>query len=112
METTNTRIKHIVLRRARFIRAVRPLFSSTVLALSIVLVSLYALAQKVWLAHVVANMPAASDVFALLHFFESALMNTSFAVQVLSLMLAAGVVWIARDVASVVTRLEFALQRA
>ncbi len=96
---TNSRIKQIVLRRARFIRVVRPFVSSTALASMLSLGSLYALAKQVWVARVLENMPSPADGVAVLRFFEAAFLNTSFVVQVLSVVLVVGMVWVARNAA-------------
>lgn len=96
---TNSRIKQVVLRRARFIRAVRPFVSGTALATVLSVGSLYALGREVWVARVLENMPSPANFAAMLRFFEVAFLNTSFAVQVLSLVLVFGMLWVARDTA-------------
>lgn len=96
---TNSRIKQVVLRRARFIRTVRPFVSGTALATVLSAASLYALGREVWVARVLENMPSPANLLALLRFFEAAFLNTSFAVQVLSLVLVFGMLWVARDTA-------------
>ncbi len=100
--TTNSRIKSVVLRRARFIHTVRPLVSGTALALALVLVSVYSISREVWVARVIENMPSPANVAAFWRFIEVAFLNTSFAVQVLSVLLVAGTIWVARDVARTV----------
>ena len=97
--TTNSRIKHTVLRRARFIRTLRPLLSGTVLGSVAVIVTLYALGREVWVARVLENIPLQAGIVAVARFFEIALLNTSFAVQVLLVLLIAGIIWVARDTA-------------
>lgn len=101
---TNSRIKQVVLRRARFIRLVRPFISGTALASVVTLVSVYALGREVWVARVLENMPSPADGVAVLRFFEAAFLNTSFAVQVLSLLLLSAMVWVCRDAARFVQR--------
>ncbi len=96
---TNSRIKQVVLRRARFIRTVRPFVSGTALASVLTLGSLYALGREVWVARVLENMPSPANLTALLRFFEAAFLNTSFGVQVLSVLLVFGMMWVARDAA-------------
>ncbi len=98
---TNSRIKQVVLRRARFIRTVRPFVSGTALASVLTLGSLYALGREVWVARVLENMPSPANLAALLRFLEAAFLNTSFAVQALSLVLIFGMLWVARDTAQV-----------
>ena len=96
---TNSHIKNTVLRRARFIRAARPLLSGTVLGSIAVLFALYAIGREVWVAHVLENIPVQAGVLAVARFFEVAFLNTSFAVQALSLVLVFGMLWVARDTA-------------
>jgi len=100
---TNSRIKTVVLRRARFIYTVRPFLSGTVLGLVVAGISLYALGREVWVARVLENIPVQAGALAVLRFFEVAFMNTTFAVQVLSVLLVFGVLWIARDAARTIS---------
>ncbi len=95
---TNSKIKKTVLARARYIRAIRPVLSCTTFAVVVVAGSLYALGREVWVARVFENMPSLANVFAVLRFFESAFMNTTFVVQMISLLLVFGMVWIVRVV--------------
>ncbi len=97
METTNSRIKQVVLRRARTIRLVRPLLSDAFLGSVVAVVSLYAIGREVWVARVLENMPSPANIASFVRFFEVAFLNTSFAVQLLSVLLIAGMVWVARD---------------
>lgn len=96
---TNSRIKAVVLTRARRIHVLRPFLSGTVLGLLVAATSLYALGREVWIARVLENIPVQAGVLAVVRFFEVAFMNTSFAVQALSILLVFGVMWIARDAA-------------
>lgn len=96
---TNSRMQQVVLRRARFIRAVRPLFSGAALGALVIVAALYAIGREVWVARVLENMPSPANIAAFLRFFEIAFLNTSFFVQVLTLLLVAGMYWIARDIA-------------
>ena len=97
--TTNSRIKEVVLRRARFVHTVRPLISGTLLALLLVAASVYSIGREVWIARVIENMPSPANIAAFWRFVEVAFLNTSFVVQVLSVLLVAGTIWVARDVA-------------
>lgn len=94
---TNSRIKSVVLRRARFIRAARLVTSGTVLAIVLATGSLYAIGREVWVARVIENMPSPAHVAAFVHFFQVAFLNTTFVVQALSLLLVFAVVFIARE---------------
>jgi hypothetical protein len=42
-------------------------------------------------------MPSPANLAAFVRFFEVAFLNTSFVVQILSVLLIAGMVWVARD---------------
>lgn len=97
METTNSRIKQVVLRRARTIRLVRPFLSGAFLGSVVAVVSLYAIGREVWVARVLENMPSPANIVSFARFFEAAFLNTSFVVQALSVLLIAGMVWVARD---------------
>lgn len=97
METTNSRIKQVVLLRAHTIRLVRPLLSGAFLGGMVVVVSLYAIGREVWVARVLENMPSLANIAGFVRFFEVAFLNTSFVVQVLSVLLIAGMVWVVRD---------------
>ena len=96
---TKSSIRKIVLRRARFIHVVRPLLSGTLFGALAAILALYFLGREVWVARVFENMPSLMDVAALTMFLERAFLNTSFAVQVLTVVLVAGVIWAARDTA-------------
>jgi|TARA_R110000824_G_scaffold401771_1_gene615890 hypothetical protein len=97
METSNSRTRQVVLRRVRTIRLIRPLLSGTVLGGAVAAASLYALGREVWVAHVIENMPSPANLLAFVRFLEAAFLNTSFVVQVLSVLLVAGMVWVVRD---------------
>lgn len=100
METmSNSRIQKVVLRRARTIAIMRPLVSSAALGVVAIVASLYVISREVWVARVLENMPSPANMAAFFRFFEVAFLNTSFAVQVLTLLLIAGMYWVARDIA-------------
>jgi hypothetical protein len=100
METmSNSRIQKVVLRRARTIAFMRPLISSTALGVVAIVASLYVISREVWVARVLENMPSPTNIAVFFRFFEVAFLNTSFAVQVLTLLMVAGMYWIARDIA-------------
>lgn len=100
METmSNSRIQKVVLRRARTISRIRPLFSGAALGVVAIIASLYVISREVWVARVLENMPSPANLAAFFRFFEVAFLNTSFAVQVLTLLMVAGMYWVARDIA-------------
>lgn len=86
------------MRRVRIMHAVRPFLSGTALASFLFLLAVWGIGREVWVAHVFANMPAASDVTAVTRFFAMAFLNTRFVVQVLTVLAAASLIWGAREV--------------
>jgi hypothetical protein len=100
METMpNSRVQKVVLRRARTIAVLRPCISGAMLGVVVIGVSLYVISREVWVARVLENMPSPANLAAFFRFFEVAFLNTSFAVQVLTLLMVAGMYWVARDIA-------------
>ncbi len=95
----NSRIQNVVLRRARTIALLRPLMSGATLGVLVIAASLYVISREVWVARVFENMPSPANITAFFRFFEVAFLNTSFAVQVLTLLMVAGMYWVARDIA-------------
>lgn len=96
---TNSRIKSVVLQRARFVHSIRPLISDTLLVFVLMLISVYCISREVWVARVLENMPSPAHLAAFWRFVEAAFLNTSFAVQILSVLLVAGTIWVARSMA-------------
>ncbi len=90
-------ISNTVMRRVRIIHTLRPLLSGTALGSSLVLLAAWGIGREVWVAHVIQNMPALTDVTALEHFMVAAFVNTRFVVQLLTLGAAAALVYTATD---------------
>lgn len=101
-----SRIKQNVMRRVHTIHAVRPFTSGTAVAFALLGVSLYAIGRVVFVAQVFRNMPSGGDVAAIFQFFLAAFMNTSFVVQVLSVLVVMSALWMVRDISrmTVLTR--------
>ena len=91
------------MRRVRIIRAVRPFVSNAAGAVALLVISLYFLGREVFVAQVFRNMPKAGDYAAVLRFFEAAFLNTSFVVQLLTVVAALGGLWLARECARLLT---------
>ncbi len=91
--------KQIVMSRVRAIHAMRPFVSTSALCVALVLVSVYAVSQEIWVAQVIANMPSVTDVAALSKFFAVAFLNTSYIVKAFSIVAVGSVVWLAREIA-------------
>lgn len=100
---TNSRIKIVVLARARRIQLLRPFLSGAMLGSVLTGISLYALGREVWVARVFENIPIQNGALAVTRFFEVAFMNTTFVVQVLSILFVFGVLWSARETARLVS---------
>jgi hypothetical protein len=94
----NPTISHIVMRRVRVIHAVRAFFIPVSSGLAFML-ALWGIGREVWVAKVFENMPAVADMPAVLSFFASAFLHTDFAVQILSILAAASVAWLAYGIA-------------
>ena len=90
------------MRRVYFVHAVRPFVSNTAGAFVLLSLSLYLLGREVFVAQVFRNMPAA-DSAAILRFAEAAFLNTTFVVQVLTIVAAVAGLWLARECIRLVT---------
>jgi len=90
------------MRRVYFVHAVRPFVSNTAGAIVLLGLSLYLLGREVFVAQVFRNMPTA-DSAAILHFAEAAFLNTTFLVQVLTVLAAIAGLWLARECVRLIT---------
>jgi len=91
------------MRRVYFVHAVRPFLSNAAGAVVLMAASLYLLGRQVFVAQVFRNMPSTSDYAALLRFFEAAFLNTSFVVQLLTVLAALASVWLVRECTRLLT---------
>lgn len=91
--------KAIVMSRVRAIHALRPLISSTTLAVFLFVFALAGIGKEVWVAKIIENMPSVANVSAFVNFFLSAFMSTTFMVQALSVIVLAALIYIARETA-------------
>lgn len=96
--TAPSNIQKNVMRRVRFIRAVRPFSSAAAGAAYLLVVSLYLIGRDVFVAQVFRNAPHTANVAAVLRFFEAAFLNTTFAVQALSVLTLLAVLWLAHEI--------------
>ena len=99
--TSNSNIHTNVMRRVRFVHAVRPFISNAAGAVALLGLSLYMLGREVFVAQVFRNMPSA-DPAAVLRFMEAAFLNTTFVVQAVTVLAAVAGLWLARECARVV----------
>jgi hypothetical protein len=83
--TSSSSISNTVMRRVRIIAAVRPFLSGTALASVLFLLAVWGIGREVWVAHIIQNMPQATDITALTRFLVAAFLNTRFIVQVLTI---------------------------
>lgn len=92
-----SRIEHIVMRRVRRIRALRPLISSGALASAVFVVALWGIGREVWVARVLQNAPRNATMLP--QFYLAAFDHTRFVVQLLTLLTLASLVYLARETA-------------
>ena len=89
------------MRRVHTIHALRPLVSGGSLSVLVMLLALYGIGQKVWVARVFENAP--SDVFELSRFFVYAFSHTDLVVQVLAVVMLVSVIYLARETAKFIS---------
>jgi hypothetical protein len=89
-------ISRNVMRRVRFVHAVRPFVSNAAGACVLLAFSLYLIGREVWVAQVFRNMPR-TDYSATLRFVEVAFLNTTIIVQALTVLTALAGVYLARE---------------
>ncbi|HEY0010929.1 MAG TPA: hypothetical protein VGB97_03410 [Candidatus Paceibacterota bacterium] len=97
MTETDNRVRRNVMRRVRFVHAVRPFISGAAGAAVLLVISLYLLGREVFVAQVVRNMAVATDPAAFLRFIEAAFLNTTFVVQATTLAAGIAVLWLVRE---------------
>jgi len=90
-------IEHIVMRRVRAIRVLRPILSAGTLSIAIFIVALWGIGREVWVARVFQNMPHSGDLLAIGNFYLAAFNHTRFVVQALTFIAFASVVYFARE---------------
>ncbi|MEA2701737.1 MAG: hypothetical protein QOE22_446 [Candidatus Parcubacteria bacterium] len=96
--TNSSNLSRNVMRRVRFVHAVRPFTSNAAGAIALLGISLYMLGREVFVAQVFRNVPAA-DLSSILRFAEAAFLNTTFAVQALVVLALLAGLWLARECA-------------
>lgn len=106
-----SKIKQTVMRRVYVMHALRPIVSSTMLAVLVMGVSLFELGKLVFVAQVFRNMPAVEDVPALLQFFLNAYLNTDVGVQLCTVLVLLAVAWIVKDTARLIALPKMAYTR-
>lgn len=84
------------MRRVRFAYAVRPFLSNAAGAVALLGLSLYMLGREVFVAQVFRNLPS-TDPSIVFRFMESAFLNTSFAVQTLTVLALLAGLWLGRE---------------
>jgi len=99
---TDSHIEDAVMLRVRTVHAVRPLLSGAMLALVLVVLSLYGIGREVWVAMVFQNVPHQSAMAAL-HFFVAAFANTRIVVQSLIVVAFAATLYLARETARLIS---------
>lgn len=96
--TPDSTVSRVVMRRVRAIHATRLFAAPAASALALV-IALWGIKREVWVAKVFENMPALTDVPAVLSFYASAFLGTGLSVQLLCILLAASALWLASEFA-------------
>lgn len=91
-------VLNTVMRRVRVIHHVRT-FAPGVVSVVLLMGALFGLGREVWVAKVLENMPSLANIPATLSFFVSAFLHTELFVQILSIVVLAALVWLAREIA-------------
>jgi len=94
----NSKIQKTVMRRIYAIRLMK-LVVAPLAALAALLVALWGIGREVWVAKVLENMPALSDVPGILTFGTTAFIQTDLIVQTLSVLFIAAILWLASELA-------------
>ena len=94
----NSKIHTTVMRRIYAIRTMK-LAAAPLAALVALAVALWGIGREVWVAKVLENMPALSDVPGILAFGTTAFIQTDLMVQTLSILLIAAILWLASELA-------------
>jgi hypothetical protein len=98
---TQSNIEQVVMARVGRIYILRFIFNGFVGSALLLLAALYAIGREVWVARVFENAPG--DLFASAQFFLSAFSHTQFVVQLLTLVAAVSLIYLARATARLVT---------
>ncbi|MDD2657096.1 MAG: hypothetical protein PHD04_00320 [Candidatus Pacebacteria bacterium] len=98
--TEQSDIERIVMRRVQLIRVLRLIISTVVLAALTAIAALWGIGREVWVARVLENAPPNLD--DLLNFYIAAFTNTNLAVQVLTLLTLASLIYLAFEIARLI----------
>jgi len=96
-DMNKSNIQRVVMGRVRTAYWLRRATSSTILAGAACAFAVLGLGHEVFVAQVIANMPAFTDVSAVARFFISALINTTYVVQLLVGVGVIAFVWLIAD---------------
>ncbi len=102
---TTTSIHTNVMRRVRTIYAVRKAASGTTLSIAALAVSLYFIGREVWVARIWENAPSLAHLDAFARFVTYAFTHTDISVQAFFVISIFALVWLAREVARVISAL-------
>jgi branched-subunit amino acid ABC-type transport system permease component len=95
---TDSSIERIVMRRIYRARAVRTVVSGATLSLVLLALALYGIGREVWVARVFQNMPH-QGLVAIGRFYLFAFADTRAIVQLLSILVIASLIYLARSFA-------------
>jgi hypothetical protein len=88
------------MRRVRAIHLLRAV-SSVAVSAALLVLALWTIGREVWVSKVVENILALANPSSMLAYLASAFLHTNFLVQVLSVLVIAVTIWMARELARV-----------
>ena len=94
------------MRRVYRARALRLVVNSVSTSTLVLLLSLYAIGREVWVAKVLTNGP--EDITGRLFYLAYAFLQTQFAVQILTLLVVGATIYLAREMARLMSTLRVA----
>ena len=98
---SQSNIERVVMRRVYRIHRLRMLISGGTLSMVAIATALYCIGKEVWVARVLENAP--KELTHVPQFYFAAFQNTEFLVQVLTLLAFVSVVYLAREMARLLT---------
>jgi hypothetical protein len=90
-----TNIESIVMRRVHTVHMLRLPATSLALAAGIFILALWGIGREVWVSNIVHNFDLSLRAGTVLTYLEAAFLNTSFIVQVLTVLTLGAVIWLA-----------------
>ena len=102
---TRSNIRQTVMRRVYFVHAVRPFLTRAAGAVALLAISLYFIGREVFVVQVFRNLEnVPADALAFARFFEAAFTNTTYLVQLLTVLAAVALLWLLRECVRLILR--------